>query len=103
MRSGCSSGASWEHAKVTLSRFGREDGAAFHVRSRTRWRKNRSPTEARVLFTLIDGFSAAQQGFLLDWLEHEAAHQGQLIRYLYGLRLAIPQSWRKRYALSDPT
>jgi hypothetical protein len=63
----------------------------------------RSATEARVLFTLIDGFSAAQQGFLLDWLEHEAAHQGQLIRYLYGLRLAIPQSWRKRYALSDPT
>lgn len=36
-------------------------------------------------------------------LEHEAAHQGQLIRYLYGLRLAIPESWRKRYALSDPS
>lgn len=62
----------------------------------------RSATEASDVFPLIDGFSAAQQGFLLDWLEHEAAHQGQLIRYLYGLRLAIPESWRKRYALSDP-
>jgi hypothetical protein len=32
-------------------------------------------------------------------LEHEAAHQGQLIRYLYGLRLPIPASWKERYAL----
>jgi hypothetical protein len=32
-------------------------------------------------------------------LEHEAAHQGQLIRYLYGLRLPIPAGWRERYAL----
>ena len=32
-------------------------------------------------------------------LEHESAHQGQLIRYLYGLRLPIPASWKERYAL----
>ena len=32
-------------------------------------------------------------------LEHEAAHQGQLIRYFYGLRLPIPASWKERYAL----
>jgi hypothetical protein len=32
-------------------------------------------------------------------LEHEAAHQGQLIRYLYGLRLPIPASWKERYSL----
>lgn len=37
--------------------------------------------------------------FVLRLLEHEAAHQGQLIRYLYGLQLAIPASWRERYAL----
>lgn len=63
----------------------------------------RSAAEARDVFPLIEGFSAEQEGFLLDWLEHEAAHQGQLIRYLYGLRLAIPESWRKRYSLTDPT
>jgi len=32
-------------------------------------------------------------------LEHEAQHHGQLIRYLYGLRLPIPASWKSRYAL----
>ena len=37
--------------------------------------------------------------FALRLLEHEAAHQGQLIRYLYGLQLPISQSWRERYAL----
>jgi len=37
--------------------------------------------------------------FALRLLEHEAAHQGQLIRYLYGLRLPIPARWKTRYAL----
>lgn len=36
----------------------------------------------------------------LRLLEHEAAHQGQLIRYLYGLRLPIPAGWKERYALA---
>ncbi|MEM8873692.1 MAG: hypothetical protein AAGD32_05475 [Planctomycetota bacterium] len=35
----------------------------------------------------------------LALLEHESAHHGQLIRYLYGLRLPIPPSWKARYAL----
>ena len=35
----------------------------------------------------------------LRLLEHESAHQGQLIRYLYGLRLEIPAGWKDRYAL----
>jgi len=38
-------------------------------------------------------------GLAIDLLEHEAAHQGQLIRYLYGLKLTIPPSWKARYAL----
>jgi hypothetical protein len=40
-----------------------------------------------------------QFGFLLDLLEHETQHHGQLIRYLYGLSLSIPASWKERYAL----
>ena len=40
-----------------------------------------------------------QNRLIIDLLEHEAAHHGQLIRYLYGLRLAIPQSWKSKYAL----
>ena len=38
--------------------------------------------------------------FALRLLEHEASHQGQLIRYLYGLQLPIPASWKERYALA---
>lgn len=63
----------------------------------------RSADEVRTVLGGIDGFSQPQQGLILDLLEHEAAHQGQLIRYLYGLRLAIPESWRARYALGDLT
>ena len=37
--------------------------------------------------------------FALQLLEHEAAHHGQLIRYLYGLELPIPARWKTRYAL----
>lgn len=42
----------------------------------------------------------AREALVLDLLEHEAQHHGQLIRYLYGLQLPIPASWRTRYALS---
>ncbi len=49
----------------------------------------------------IVSFSDTQNRLLVDLLEHEAAHQGQLIRYLYGLRLRIPESWKARYALTQ--
>jgi hypothetical protein len=32
-------------------------------------------------------------------LSTRLSHQGQLIRYLYGLRLDIPASWKERRAL----
>jgi hypothetical protein len=47
----------------------------------------------------VDQFGDAQVRLLLDLLEHETQHQGQLIRYLYGLRLPVPDSWKARYAL----
>jgi len=47
----------------------------------------------------IDAFTDVQSRMILDLLEHEAAHQGQLIRYLFALRLPIPDSWRSRYSL----
>lgn len=47
----------------------------------------------------VDGFTEEQNRLLVDLLEHEAAHQGQLIRYLYGLRLEIPKSWKERFNL----
>jgi hypothetical protein len=48
----------------------------------------------------IDEYTATQSELAIDLLEHEAAHHGQLIRYLYGLQIEIPQSWKSRYALT---
>ena len=48
-----------------------------------------------------DDFSAVQCRLWVDLLEHEAAHQGQLIRYIYALGLPIPDNWRARFALKD--
>lgn len=43
--------------------------------------------------------SDQQDRLMLDLLEHEAQHHGQIIRFLYALRLPIPDSWKERYAL----
>lgn len=59
-----------------------------------------SATELRAALQKADTFSAQQNRLLVDLLEHESAHQGQLIRYLYGLNLTIPASWKSRYALA---
>jgi len=37
--------------------------------------------------------------FLLQLLEHEVQHHGQLIRYAYANRLGFPESWIKRYTV----
>jgi hypothetical protein len=47
----------------------------------------------------LDASDDARCRLALRLLEHEAAHHGQLIRYLYGLRLSIPAGWKERYAL----
>lgn len=54
---------------------------------------------AEVRATLESGLDAAGQRWLGDLLEHETQHHGQLIRYLYGLGIDRPVSWRERYAL----
>jgi hypothetical protein len=53
----------------------------------------------RGLLDELETYVDARARFLVDLLEHEAAHQGQLIRYLYGLDLPIPAGWKARYAL----
>ncbi|MCC7478052.1 DinB family protein [bacterium] len=46
------------------------------------------------------GPGGAREGLLLDLLEHEAQHQGQLIRYVYALGYSFPETWKQRWALS---
>jgi hypothetical protein len=38
---------------------------------------------------------------LVGLLEHEAQHQGQLIRYVYALGYSFPESWVRRWALEE--
>ncbi len=59
-----------------------------------------SSSQSSVL-EFIEGstLSEDQVGFLLDLLEHEIQHHGQLIRYMYGNRLGFPQSWHDRYTV----
>ena len=42
-----------------------------------------------------------QQGMMLRLNEHEAQHQGQLIRFAYNIGLDIPDSWKEHWALTD--
>jgi hypothetical protein len=45
------------------------------------------------------GRANPESPFVLDCLLHETQHQGQLIRYVYGLELTFPESWRTRWNL----
>lgn len=36
---------------------------------------------------------------LIDLLEHEVQHHGQLIRFVYANKLIFPQSWHQRYTV----
>jgi hypothetical protein len=59
----------------------------------------RSEEDVRSALDAMHAADDAPWGLVIDLLEHEAAHHGQLIRYLYGLGLSIPDSWKRKYAL----
>ena len=40
-----------------------------------------------------------QNELMIILLEHEILHHGQLIRYIYGNKLAFPVSWNHRYTV----
>lgn len=44
---------------------------------------------------LADG----DKDLVLDLLLHEVQHQGQVIRYMYGLEIGFPDSWKLRWKL----
>ena len=74
-------------------------GESTHVRDRVLAALEASSARLLEIFDAVE-WSAATCALALDCLEHEASHQGQLIRYLYGLDLEIPPSWQDRYALT---
>lgn len=58
-----------------------------------------SAETARQLFVDLKSLSPEQEKLAFELLEHEIQHQGQLIRYLYGLKLGIPTGLKARYHL----
>ncbi len=59
----------------------------------------RSANELDTALTASASPTDAQWSLALQLLEHEAQHHGQLVRYLYGLKLGVPASWKSRYHL----
>ena len=53
----------------------------------------------RAVVAAIDESNDDRAPLVLDLLLHETQHQGQLIRYVYGLGLEFPTSWKKRWNL----
>lgn len=47
----------------------------------------------------LASLSPSQQSLMIDLIEHESQHHGQLIRYLYAQKLPVPASWKSRYSL----
>lgn len=45
------------------------------------------------------GWNEKQIGYILDIIEHEAQHHGQLIRFYYSNKIEFPRSLSARYSL----
>lgn len=56
-------------------------------------------SEAVIKYLKENSFSEEQMEIILDLLEHEVMHHGQLVRYVYGNKLEFPKSWNKRYTI----
>lgn len=48
---------------------------------------------------LVPDLAEASEELALGLLEHEAGHAGQLLRYILGLELETPASWKEYFAL----
>jgi uncharacterized damage-inducible protein DinB len=59
----------------------------------------RSAEKAEQFIGELRSMTESQERLAFELLEHEVQHQGQLIRYLYGLKLGVPKSWKERYHL----
>lgn len=48
---------------------------------------------------LVPDLSERSEELALGLLEHESGHAGQLLRYVLGLKLDVPKSWERYFAL----
>ena len=83
----------WKGFSCSLS--GDQIGVKIEVRNQL----EKSKAAFLEFMNSADSLSPAQQSLLIDLLEHEAQHHGQLIRYLFALKIPIPAAWKTRYNL----
>lgn len=84
---------SWSGFSCSLTRAGLKEKATVQVALAT------SGRQMLGVVASIDSYGDERNHLVVDLLEHEVAHHGQLIRYLLGLRLSIPAGWKAKYAL----
>ena len=59
----------------------------------------KTSTEECLQFLYANEICEKQMEFIMQLLEHEILHHGQLIRYVYGNKLTFPKSWNERYTV----
>ncbi len=63
---------------------------------------NKKLTESRqMVIDLLDKHPGKPLDMIFELIEHEAMHQGQLIRYAYANKILFPKSWIHKYALEQ--
>ena len=95
----CVVGARESYARAILA--GEWPGFSCSLTASDRGSKSKVATALESSRRLLEkaGETSPDSPFILDVLLHETQHQGQLIRYVYGLRLSFPESWRARWNL----
>ncbi|PYZ94770.1 hypothetical protein CR194_04370 [Salipaludibacillus keqinensis] len=56
-------------------------------------------TQSDIERFLQESSSEINMNLVMDLLEHEVQHHGQLIRYAYANKFAFPKSWNVRYTV----
>jgi hypothetical protein len=85
----------WQGFTSPVTRDGTTDAAALRAAF------VQTATDVDEWVAGIDAGDEDSLRYVLALLEHETQHQGQLIRYLYGLGLDRPHSWQQQYALDE--
>lgn len=85
----------WQGFTSPVSRDGTTDAATL----RSAFVQTAADVEAWVAD--IDAADEESLRYVVALLEHETQHQGQLIRYLYGLGITRPLTWQQQYALDE--
>lgn len=85
----------WQGFSSPVSRDGMTDAATL----RSAFVQTAADVDAWVAD--IDAADDDSLRYVIALLEHETQHQGQLIRYLYGLGIERPHTWQQQYALDE--